>query len=65
MLCHLFFELIVPSGGCFATSFGLGGCFSVVVLLHLLADALPLGSYCCNGDCATLVLLCLFFQVQL
>ena len=45
MLCHLYFvrtdalpsgfALVVPIGGCFATSLGLGGCFAAVVLLHL------------------------------
>ena len=45
MLCHLYFvrtnalpsmfDLVVLSGGCFATSLGLGGCFAAVVLLHL------------------------------
>ena len=45
MICHLYFvrmdalpsgfELVVPFGGCFATSLGLGGCFDAVVLLHL------------------------------
>ena len=29
------FALVMPIGGCFATSLGLGGCFAVVVLLHL------------------------------
>ena len=44
MLCYFYFvwtdalplkfDLVVPSGVCFATSLGLGGCFAAVVLLH-------------------------------
>ena len=45
MLCYFYFvwtdalplkfDLVVPSGVCFATSLGLGGCFAAMVLLHL------------------------------
>ena len=45
MLCHLYFVrtdalpsefvLVVPIGGCFATSLGLSGCFADVVHFHL------------------------------
>jgi hypothetical protein len=55
--------MVVLSGGYFATSLGLGGCFAAVVRLHLRRMLCRWGSWCCDEGCATFVLLGFYLQV--